>query len=222
MFIDCKALETGKEIRNFNALAQIFKEGDLVSPKGVLKEEFKVFMGGAFFRKSNDPKEELFPWVFSTFDLDRDDERIDPAGWDLKHYLKNPVILWAHDSRIPAIGFSQDTAVKDRILGGNILFNSQEIDPFGWGIGRRVAAGVIRAGSVGFMVREVEIAEVDGESTLIFRSQELLEFSICNIPSNPMALNRDFIPPEELSLVSEETIPSFWKGIIKSHGGHYE
>ena len=109
--------------------------------------------------------------------------------------------------------------MKDRVLGGNIVFNDKEIDPFGWGIGRRVAAGVIRAGSVGFLVREVEIAEVAGESTLIFRSQELLEFSICNIPSNPMALNRDSPPPEELSPESEETVPSFWKGIIKTNGG---
>ena len=219
MYIDCKALETGREIRDFSVLAGLLKEGDLLSPKGALKQELKVFMGGAFFKKPEDPKDEIFPWVFSTFDLDRDDERIDPAGWDLKHYRKNPVILWAHDSRIPAIGISQDTAVKEGILGGNITFNEKEIDPFGWGIGRRVAAGVIRAGSVGFLVREVEICEEKGESTLIFRSQELLEFSICNIPSNPMALNREFPPTEELSPESEEAVPSFWKGIIKINRG---
>jgi hypothetical protein len=29
-------------------------------------------------------------WTFSTFDLDRFSERIDPAGWDYRRYMDNP------------------------------------------------------------------------------------------------------------------------------------
>jgi hypothetical protein len=32
------------------------------------------------------------PWTFSTFDLDRFDERVDPQGWELAQYKNNPVI----------------------------------------------------------------------------------------------------------------------------------
>jgi hypothetical protein len=38
-------------------------------------------------------------WTFSTFDLDRFDERINPAGWDFKQYMENPVVEWARRSR---------------------------------------------------------------------------------------------------------------------------
>ncbi|OQY31021.1 MAG: hypothetical protein B6241_14950 [Spirochaetaceae bacterium 4572_59] len=64
----------------------------------------------------------------------------------------------------------------------------------------------------------MEIIEEKGEPTLIFREQELLEFSICNIPSNPYALNRDYPPPELLDPEPEEAVPSFWKGLVKQTG----
>ncbi|MDR0719751.1 MAG: HK97 family phage prohead protease, partial [Treponema sp.] len=142
-------------------------------------------------------------WTLSTFDLDRFGERIDPAGWDYKRYRDNPVVEWAHRYDIPAIGKIEGLAADDNGLHGVVIFNDKDYDPFGWAIGQRVKAGVIRAGSVGFRVIEIEIPENtksntksneqlakskgDG-TTLIFRRQELLEFSICNVPANPFAL----------------------------------
>ena len=132
-------------------------------------------------------------WTFSTFDLDRFGERIDPAGWDYSQFLKNPVIEWAHRYDIPAIGKAERLCIDDGGLHGVIVFNDKSFDPFGWAIGERVKAGVIRAGSVGFRVLEIEIPDKqtakDGTS-LIFRKQELLEFSVCNVPANPFALAR--------------------------------
>jgi HK97 family phage prohead protease len=130
-------------------------------------------------------------WTLSTFDLDRFGERIDPAGWDYKRYMDNPVVEWAHRYDIPAIGKIEGLSADDEGLHGVVVFNSKDYDPFGWAIGERVKAGVIRAGSVGFRVIEIEIPDKetakDG-TTLIFRKQELLEFSICNVPANPFAL----------------------------------
>ncbi|AEF86331.1 putative caudovirus prohead protease [Treponema primitia ZAS-2] len=130
-------------------------------------------------------------WTFSTFDLDRFDERIDPAGWDYKQFMQNPVIQWAHKYDIPAIGRADGLYADGKGLHGSIIFNDRDYDAFGWGIGERVKAGVIRAGSVGFRVLEIEIpSKKDAEdgTTLIFRKQELLEFSVCNVPANPWAL----------------------------------
>ena len=82
-------------------------------------------------------------WTFSTFDLDRYHERIDPAGWDFSQFIKNPVIEWAHRYDIPAIGKAENIFVDETGLHGVIVFNDREYDPFGWSIGQRVKAGVI-------------------------------------------------------------------------------
>jgi HK97 family phage prohead protease len=152
------------------------------------------------------------PWVFSSFDLDRMGERIDPAGWDFSCYLKNPVIQWAHRFDIPAIGRAENIIADDRGLRGSVIFNGKEFDAFGWGIGERVRAGVIRAGSVGFRPIEIEIPpKKDGKdgTSLIFRKQELLEFSVCNVPANPFALARH----REIS--NGKSSPDFWGGFIQ-------
>jgi HK97 family phage prohead protease len=136
----------------------------------------------------------MVSWTFSTFDLDRFSERIDPAGWDYKRYMDNPVIEWAHRYDIPAIGKAEGLYTDDKGLHGSVVFNDKDYDPFGWGIGERVKAGVIRAGSVGFRPIEIELpSKEDGKdgTTLIFRKQELLEFSICNVPANPCALAKN-------------------------------
>ena len=132
-----------------------------------------------------------FPWTLSTIDLDRFGERIDPQGWDFKRFLDNPVVEWAHCYNIPAIGKIEGLAIDGDGLHGLVFFNDKSFDAFGWGIGQRVKAGVIRAGSVGFRPIEIEIPNKEDSkdgTSLIFRKQELLEFSICNVPANPFAL----------------------------------
>jgi HK97 family phage prohead protease len=162
------------------------------------------------------------PWTFSTFDLDRFDERIDPAGWDFKNYQKNPVIEWAHCYSIPAIGKAEGLYADEKGLHGSIVFNSKDFDPFGWSIGERVKAGVIRAGSVGFRVLEIEIPDKetgkDGTS-LIFRKQELLEFSICNVPANPAALVKGLAEKNNKGTISNSWSPNFWGQIIHNFEG---
>jgi len=160
-----------------------------------------------------------FPWTFSTYDLDRYGERIDPHGWDFSKFLKNPVIEWSHRYDIPAIGKAEMLSVDDKGLHGIIVFNSKDFDPFGWSIGERVKAGVIKAGSVGFRVLEIEIPSKEDSkdgTTLIFRKQELLEFSICNVPANPYALAKS-MSNEQLSMNNEKSdiAVGFWGGLFQ-------
>jgi HK97 family phage prohead protease len=159
-----------------------------------------------------------FSWTFSTFDLDRFSERIDPAGWDYKRYMDNPVIEWAHRYDIPAIGKADSLYADDKGLHGLVVFNEKDYDPFGWAIGQRVKAGVIRAGSVGFRVIEIEIPDKetakDG-TTLIFRKQELLEFSICNVPANPFALAKA-IAEGKAETKQDLCSSGFWGNIINN------
>jgi hypothetical protein len=102
------------------------------------------------------------PWTFSTFNLDRFDERVDPQGWELAQYKNNPVVQWAHRFDIPAIGRSDGLLTDDKGLHGTIVFNDKEYDSFGWSIGERVKHDVLRAGSVGFRILEVELPKKRG------------------------------------------------------------
>jgi HK97 family phage prohead protease len=161
-------------------------------------------------------------WTFSTFDLDRFDERIDPAGWDYKRYMENPVVEWAHRYDIPAIGKADSLYTDDRGLHGTVVFNDKDYDPFGWGIGERVKAGVIRAGSVGFRILEVEIpSKEEGKdgTALIFRKQELLEFSICNVPANPWALAKPLALSQGTEQETHKVLSPFWGNIINNQEG---
>jgi len=186
-----------KELRNKQKLLSFLKEnthGGKVSPQ---VEVFKII----------DVQKDSFHWVMSTFDTDRDFEKVDPQGWNLKNYLSNPVILWSHDYTIPAIGYAENVKAET-VLEGDIVFNDKEYDEFGWSIGQRVKAGALRCGSVGFIAEEIEFLEAkDRDCDLIFRKQELLEFSICCVPANPFARNdgnkrleiTEVIQQEELS-----------------------
>jgi HK97 family phage prohead protease len=161
-------------------------------------------------------------WTFSTFDLDRVCERIDPAGWDYTRYRDNPVVEWSHRYDIPAIGRADNLYTDEKGLHGLVIFNDKDYDPFGWAIGQRVKAGVIRAGSVGFRVLEIELPDKetakDG-TALIFRKQELVEFSICNVPANPWALAKPFALRKGWEQKSQHEISPFWGNFIGGNNG---
>lgn len=131
-------------------------------------------------------------WTLSDETIDRDFERFDSTGWQLKEFKKNPVLQWSHDDTIPAIGKVINPRVKEERLVGKIEFDID--DAFAQKIERKVRAGYISAGSVGFYPIKVEIPDDDKDSKgrnslrLIYRKQELREFSICNVPANPNAL----------------------------------
>jgi HK97 family phage prohead protease len=137
--------------------------------------------------------------------------------------MDNPVVEWAHRYDIPAIGKADSLYADEKGLHGLIIFNDKDYDPFGWAVGERVKRGIIRAGSVGFRILEIEIPSKEDRSgtpypqdgtTLIFRKQELLEFSICNVPANPFALSKS----EELEGRSMRTNLNFWGNFIGSMG----
>jgi HK97 family phage prohead protease len=167
--------------------------------------------------------EKGYSWTLSTFDLDRFGERIDPAGWDFSQYIKNPIVEWAHRYDIPAIGKIEGLGVDDKGLHGVVIFNDKSFDAFGWSIGERVRAGVIRAGSVGFRAVEIEIPSKNNSkdgTSLIFRKQELLEFSICNVPANPFALaNEERRMKKEEREESGDYISGFWGGLFQMRNG---
>ena len=71
---------------------------------------------------------------------------------------------------------------------------------------------------MGFRVIEIEIpdrkTQEDG-TFLIFRKQELLEFSICNVPANPFALAKNSDQRTENN-EQRNIAASFWGGFINN------
>ena len=65
---------------------------------------------------------------------------------------------------------------------------------------------------MGFRVDELEFLEAkDRDCDLIYRKQELLEFSICSVPANPFALH---VPQKKLEItevILNEELSSFEK-----------
>ena len=53
-------------------------------------------------------------FVLSTDDVDRHGDVVEPGGWRLAAYLRNPVLLWAHDYRHPAIGRAVSACGRSR------------------------------------------------------------------------------------------------------------
>jgi HK97 family phage prohead protease len=208
--------ETKDALRNINMLLDFLGVKKETAGPQAVASDVELIASAPFRLSAGGEAGQGFSWTFSTFDLDRFDERIDPAGWDYKRYMDNPVVEWAHRYDIPAIGKADSLYADDKGLHGLVIFNDKDYDPFGWAIGQRVKAGVIRAGSVGFRVIEIELPDKetakDG-TALIFRKQELLEFSICNVPANPRALTN-----EKIKMTSEKSKAGILELLIKNEG----
>ena len=72
--------------------------------------------------KSGDNPDAPVTFVLSTDEVDRHGDVISAEGWRLESYLRNPVLLWAHDYRRPAIGRAADVWSESRRLMARMEF----------------------------------------------------------------------------------------------------
>jgi hypothetical protein len=131
------------------------------------------------------------PFTISTASVDRDGDVIKQDGWELSEYMKNPVVLWAHDTSEPPVAKSAMVYVDGETdsLKSIAKFPSKDLYPFGNMIGRMYLNGFLRGASVGFLPTEYEIDETrDGMLPTNFKKQKLLEWSAVPVPSNPEGL----------------------------------
>jgi HK97 family phage prohead protease len=155
-----------------------------------------------------------YEFIASTEEMDRDGEVIEARGWDLKNYLKNPVVLYAHDYRSLPIGKATSVKVKDGKLVSHIEFSPPDVNEFGDAVRRLVDWGALSAVSVGFIPKEWQDGKDDSkgkEPKRRYTKQELLEQSIVPVPSNPNALNQareaDVITAKEFTALTSAEIP---------------
>jgi HK97 family phage prohead protease len=146
--------------------------------------------------------------IGSTGSVDRDGEAIDPNGWDLKAFKKNPVILAQHNYQKPPIAKAKSVKLVDGKLMFRIEFSEEGINPEADIYRKLYKTGFMNASSVGFQPKEWE--DGDGKKTpyRTFKKQELLELSLVSVPANSDALvtakSKGIVSSEELKSIGFE------------------
>ena len=132
----------------------------------------------------------LLTVVASTGDVDRHGDVILPEGWRLEAYRRNPVVLWAHDYRRPAIGRAAAVWQEGDALLAQVEFAPTE---FAGEVAALYRQGYQQGVSVGFRpIRFEERRDARSGAFLGIRflEQELLEISAAPVPANGRALRR--------------------------------
>lgn len=152
-------------------------------------------------------------FVISDETKDRHGARLMIDRWNLKNYKRNPIVGYQHnlygDMCTPPnpddiIGKS-NVYIEDGKLIGAVTFETEEMNPLAEKIFQKVKFGTLNMASVGFIGKGQHYGDGDernggAKQTEYFDEQELLEWSIVNIPSNPNASKREFTIQSERAL----------------------
>jgi HK97 family phage prohead protease len=114
--------------------------------------------------------------------IDRHGESLNPMGWKLENYLKNPIVLFGHDMKSLPIGKALKVWIEDAKLMFTLKFANTEM---GKTVFQLFEEEILNAVSVGFIPLKWDET---GEFT--FAEMELLELSVVPVPANPEALAR--------------------------------
>lgn len=183
--------ESGRDRRLLLESLQAFSRGvgeaPLVTKWTHLAEDGANPSGKPFAGES---KDQAITFVLSTDDVDRHGDVIAADGWALDSYRENPVLLWAHDYRKPAIGRAAKVWVEPHRLLATMEFAPTE---FAQEVASLYRSGFQWGVSVGF--KPLRYEERRDERTgaflgLRFLEQELLEVSAVPVPANRSALRR--------------------------------
>lgn len=128
-------------------------------------------------------------YVLSDSTVDRYGDIVEPAGWDLRWFKKNPIALFGHNA-----GFPIGNWKNPRVEGGKLI---AELMPAQRGTSQRIdeiisliEQDVLRATSVGFRPLDQEpIDKAQPFGGQRYKKSELLECSIVSVPANPAALH---------------------------------
>lgn len=149
------------------------------------------------------------PFVLSTYTKDRHGTVLNQNGWELDNYRLNPVVAYQHNlsgnlCQAPDPDFIIGKSVKidcegfgqDKKLVAEAEFEPPEINALAEKVFRKLIYGSLSRTSVGF-VETIKGCFGPGDEragfpneTYYFGGQELLEWSVVNIPSNPDAGKR--------------------------------
>lgn len=167
-----------------------------------------------------DPAALTLQAVISTAEVDRAGDVIVPAGLrNIDEYLRNPVVLWAHQRTLPPIG----TCLALEVQGDCVVAQTRFARglAFAEELFRLYEQGVLRGWSIGFVplrARRLPAAE-SGRRGLRVEEWDLLEYSAVPVPENPGALTlaiqkgmvHDPLLRDCLAAVPDDTGGRYWR-----------
>lgn len=111
-------------------------------------------------------------------------------NWDLSRYQRNPVILYAHNSRELPIGRATMYAVQNGQLECTIRFAREEANPKAEQVWKLVQDKMLNAVSVGFYPHTIRYEMRNDVEVCVLDDNELFEISVVPVPANPDALGK--------------------------------
>lgn len=130
----------------------------------------------------------LIEFIITSDRVDREQDVLNPDGWDMEDYLKNPVVLWAHDHSSMPIGNARSLTKVGNKWKSICEFTPPELcNGMGYMVYQMYDQGFMHACSVGFQPIEYTYAE-ERRYGINYVKQSLLEYSCVPVPANPDAL----------------------------------
>lgn len=150
-------------------------------------------------------------FVISTEAVDTYGTVFKMSGWDLKRYEQNPVVFYAHRSYSEnpdmLIGTSE-VRIENNQLVALVRFESGDINPVAEKVWQKIQAGTLRMASIGANPKKGHWGDEklgENRDVIYFDEQELLEWSIVPLGSNPEAVKRESQTIEEIrALITKE------------------
>jgi HK97 family phage prohead protease len=134
---------------------------------------------------TQDTTQEKKVWriIASSESVDRAGDKILLSAWDLKNFLKNPIILFGHDSWSleNAIGKAIYIEITDKELIIDVVFS--ETNSKGQTVEAMLQEGMSLGASVGYIEKE---SKMEGDVKVITKA-ELVELSVVLLGCNPDA-----------------------------------
>lgn len=149
-----------------------------------LERRTKLF---SFTPRSIDEENKTVRFCISDDSIDRYGEKV-AQDWDLKNFLKNPIMLWNHKNGWDiepehVLGTWSDFETEGGKTYASAKFDD-DINPKADTVFKQIIRGTLRCVSVGFIPHSYEMEE----DVPVLKDNELLEISIVPIPANANAV----------------------------------
>lgn len=127
--------------------------------------------------------------VITAANADRSGDVVRPDGLaNRDEFLRNPVVLWAHQRAMPPVG----TCVALEVTPEQVIAITKFAEgvPLADDVFRLYEQGILRGWSIGFLPRRAGLRPPgrDGRRGLLVEAWDLLEYSAVPVPENPAAL----------------------------------
>ena len=161
-------------------------------------------------------------FIISSETKDRAGHKLLVNRWDLVNYKDNGVVGYQHNvwgagmctDPDPDFMLGPGKAWKaDNVLEGSVKFEPESINPLAEKIFQKVLHGTLKSASVGLVETNEDQSYTDEkDGAYVLGGQELVEWSIVNIPANPDAIRKHFVGSTFDQALNKPKMPTRWTG----------